>query len=422
MAGYTRVGGSAPSVLTPPAALGFAPPFALTRVAGVVLALYQRDQWRIPGTAVIWVSLSRGNDTTGDGGYATPYKSLGKARSVVAANGTTVYAEPGIYDRRYNWSTGAQTAFDANLIGVGGRVVSSAAWEGGTWAATGTGCYSTARSSAANVVDKSWMDARGVGRQLAVVATQALCEATPGSWAQVGGTLYVNTFDARAPDSSVVVYLVVLNGQLNAGNKLYVQGVEFEGGSDAFNCGASVTASSRLVFDSCGFTYSVGNGLAAAGVPLCISVNCYSYGNLGDCYNYHHGSNGINVNFVELDCSGYSCGWPDGVNNDNVSTAHEGCLGIRIRTIGGNNYGPTYADVGASKTWNIDCIGFGSAVPSSDANAATKAVTFGAYDTAVQWFENSVSRDSVTSTYKTAGAAQYQRNCDFVPASAVPSY
>lgn len=407
MRGFSASGLDYPTILSAPSWFDVTPPFPITRIAGIVKHGYDREAWKTPGTAVLWVSATRGNDTTGDGSYAAPYMSWLKVMSMVAAHGTTIYAEAGVWDRRYCMGLATMPDYDINVIAVGGTAVSSTRYEksgAANYALQGDGTYTptSARSATVGAIDKKFRDARGVPSRLKLVASQAECAATPGSMYIGASTFYVRLADDRAPDTDLVVFLGSYNGNIKLGRKYYFQGIEFEGGNDAFYNTNTVTAGSRLVFDSCGFIHSMGNGLTVYGVPTVLSINCYSYNNRQDGFNYHQGTvNLLPVFAIEIDCQSYSNGEADGSNNDNGSTLHENCRAIRIRTMAGNNIGPTFADVGTSKSWNIDCVDFGSAAPAS---ATNQNVGFGAYDTAMMALDGCCSANSPVQAYKQASA------------------
>lgn len=407
MRGFSASGLDFPTVIPPPSWFDVAPPFQISRVGGIVQHGYVRDAWKTPGTAVLWVSATRGNDTTGDGSYAAPYLSWLKVMSMVAAHGTTIYAEAGVWDRRYCMGLATMPDYDINVIAVGGTAVSSCRYEksgAANYTLQGDGTYTptSARSATTCAIDKKFRDARGVPSRLKLVLSQAECAATPGSMYIGPSTFYVRLQDDRAPDTDLVVFLGSYNGNIKLGRKYYFQGIEFEGGNDAFYNTNTVTAGSRLVFDSCGFTHSMGNGLTAYGVPTVISANCYAYNNRQDGFNYHQGTvNLLPVFAVEIDCQSYSNGEADGANNDNGSTLHENCRAIRIRTLAGNNIGPTFADVGTSKSWNLDCIDFGTA---AGVNATNQNVGFGVYDTAMMALDGCCSVGSPIQSYKQASA------------------
>ncbi len=399
-----------------PAVFDWVPPIIAYRIGAEIKTNYVAEIWQNPWVSAIWVSISRGNDTTGDGTVGNPYKSIKKGLQSVAADYTNVLVEAGFYDRLNCWA-GITPAYHINVYAVGGPVVSSVAWEGGAWTETsaGSGTWRASRSSFGRAIDKTLNDENGVAIPVNVVASQVACEALPHSVYADRTYIYMHPHDGRTPqgDANIVILMGITNCAFSVDKRYYIRGVEFQGGLNGSiaTLSSSIGANARLVIDNCSLTYSQINGIGANGVPLVISRQCIAYGNLADGFNYHQGSNAIDTKAVEIDCIAYSNGDPaDSAMNDNLSTAHENCRVMRVRTIGRGGYGPSFADVGTSRSWNIGCGPVGT--KATGANAASQAVAFQALDTAVQYLEDCYC-DGVTPTYKAATAAQVAVNCRF---------
>lgn len=378
-----------------PGGFDWVPPIGIWRVGPTLKTDFDAQTWMVPTTSVLWSSVSRGNDTTGNGTFATPYKSINKAISMMTG-ATTIYVEAGIYDRNNCWKA-TSPQHDCNVIAVGGPVVSSMRWEGGSWTLTTSGTYSTARSTASLVVDKADIDSYGVARRLKKVASQALCEAEVRTWATDGTTVWVHTFDGRSPDANVLVMIDLANGYMAHDKKVFCRGIEFEGGlSGGFaQSSAALTVNTTVVFESCKFSFSKVNGLSAVGAGLCISSNCMAFGNLADGYNYHRGANLVDVKAIEINCTAFSNGDPtDASDNDNGSTAHESCRVVRVGTLVDGTQGPQFADIDASMSWNIGCI----AGASSASNLTSQNVGFQAMGTAQVWLDGCTSTGSLAQT------------------------
>lgn len=404
-------------LITRPSGFDWQPPVQIYRIGNRVVTNFDPSQWMVPAVTSLWVSLSRGSDTTGDGSFATPYKSIWKAISVMSA-ATTIYVEAGIYDRNYCWKAQAPQ-YACNIVAVGGEVVSSLRWEGGSWALTKNGTYQATRSITAVVIDESDVDVDGLGARLTKVVSQAVCEATPRSWYSDGTTLWVHTFDGRSPDSSVLVMLDQANGYSNTSVSVFSRGIIFEGGISGFaNGSTNPTATTRYVFDRCTYRYGKQTGGSFVGVGVVINHRCASYGNLFDGFGYTMGVNNISPKALEIDCVAYGNGDPlDTTDNDNASTSHNNCRVVRVNTIGRRTRGPIFADIDTARSWNIGC-------GSRDSLAATGAIQsagFQALGTAKQWMDSCIHRGTGASTYKASGAEQYQRNCS-LPGSAAVAY
>jgi len=394
-----------------PAGFDWEPPIKIYGSRGRIYTDYDRQMFMAHTSAVMYVDVAAGNDTTGNGTLATPYRSIKKAITSMTQP-TTIYVKAGFYNRLNGWDSTSSPQQDCNVIAYGGRVTSSVRWEGGAWTDVGNNTYRGTRSSASEVIDFSVVDSDGVAVRMIAAADQAACEATPGSYYIDGTYVFAHLIDNRAPDSNVAVMMAVTNGLMSHDKIVYVSGVTFEGGmSGAFTTAtANFTANTRLVLDNCELIYSIGNGIAANGYGLAVMHKCSAYGNLLDGFNYHTGANGISTKVVEIDCASYRNGVNDGVHNDNASSIHGGCRAVRVNCTGGKTWGPTYPDIGTSMSWNIGCVDTGSLAP------AGFNTGFRTQDTAKQWLDNCISYGATTAD-ATGTSVQYQRE-SWLPGSA----
>lgn len=415
--------------LLPPAGFGWTPPIQFIRWGYDVFAIYNASEWMATTTATLYVNHTTGNDTTGNGTLATPYQSLYKAiLSMTAA--TTIWVAGGASNRNTSMK-GQSPAYDCNIMAMEEGVVSSTRWEGGTLTDLGNGAWEGTRSSVGAIVDDKFKGKSGFGQILPKLATKAeVIASTGGAYWTDNVTFAFKTADGRAMDSNLKVLLDVPNGRLSTDKKVYIRGVNFEGGgAGAFAAtdavaGATIGTNARVVIDSLDLLEAAavaktdGNGLTILGCPLTLAVNVRAYGNQADGFNYHVGGvNGIQPRFIELGCVSLGNGYRDGNDNDNASTAHDSSIGIRLRTVGGDSIGPVFADVNSAKTWNIQCISMGSAGTAG----AYGTVGFFALDTATQWLDECVHLGDGAAVYKAAGASQYARNCT-LPGAAPTAY
>jgi hypothetical protein len=369
----------------------------------------------VPATATLWVSVARGVDSTGDGSFATPYKSIAKAITEMTGP-TTIYVEAGFYDRNFGWKT-TSPQHNCNVIGVGGPVVSSQQWEGGAWTLTTNGTYQAARSAAGGVIDRTDITAFGTARQLKKVATQALCEAEARTWATNGTNVWVHTFDGRSPDANVAVMIDQVNGYMAHDKKVFCRGIEFEGGSFGFSfLTTALTAAAGIVCTNCKFTYARVNGWSALGIKNVILHKCQAFGNLADGLNYHKGSNNISPYAVEIDCTSYANGDPtDTADNDNGSTTHGDCRILRVGTVVDGTHGPGIVDIDQAQSWNIGCFAGASAA----SNVPSQNTGFQALGTASMWLDGCVSAGSANRASIGSTAQMFARRSDV---GAVPAY
>lgn len=331
---------------------------------GEYRAIFNPLSWKNADQTVIYCSISRGNDTTGTGAYATPYKGIKKALTMAAAAATdnvTIYVEPGFYDRTYGWQ-GTVCAKNVNLIALG-HVVSSVSYEPLVWSAdTTAGVYLATRSAVAGVFDKANPTNLGIYSRLAIAASLADCRATKGTYYTDGTTLYVHRVDEVSPTAANTLVTAQTTGAVVSNSvRYYIEGVIFEGAgtNGAFynNYAAGQTAG-EIIFNRCTFRYAFSNGLSSTGSRLCISYQCSAYGNDYDGFNHHVGSaNGVFPTVVEIECSSFANGnLSDTAYNDNGFTVHESCTALRVACRAAYNVGPQFADIDASKVWNLGCI------------------------------------------------------------------
>ena len=410
-------------VLPRPSGFDWTPPISVYLVGADVHTDYEWDNWRNPVLTHLWCSITRGNDTTGDGSIGNPYKSLKKALQSVTADYTQINVEAGEYDYLNGWISSATPAYHINVVAVGGPVVSSTRWTG-TWAETGSGTqtYTASRSNFARALDWTYLDEDGTPARFTVVASQEACEAIPHSVYVSGSTVYLHLHDGRAIDSNVHVLINQNAGYWSSAKRCAVRGVEFRGGTDGafLTLSTGVTTDTVLVFDGCKFNFSSTNGLSARGVGLSVLAGCRAYGNMADGFNYQASAGVTSPKMVEIACAAWGNGDPsDGVDNDNLSTLHGNARGLRVRTTGRGGHGPSFADIGSSKSWNIGCGALGSRAVGL--SAATQRTTFLASDTAVMWLDMCYSAGDVQSAYVSNGGAIYTRNCS-LPGVTLPEF
>lgn len=396
-----------------PSGFDWTPPIKVFRRGNRYTTNYRAEDWIPTTTAKLYVA-STGNDTTGTGTEANPYRSIKKAiTSMVAATEILVKGgsgATGFYNRLNGWGSTASPAFNFVVRAYDGDVICSTAWEGGTWTLTTSGTYSATRSTVGGVIDAAFLTSDGVPTRLTSVASQAACEAAPGTWYTNGTTVYVHTQDGRSPDSNVRVLMAISNGYFANDVVGYVYGINFEGAANGTfgSADASLTSASRIVLDTCKFTYGDTNGLRALGLGLCISRNCTQYGNLADGFNYHVGTtNLLDVKAIEIDCTAYAIGDTADVSyNDNGSTAHEACRVVRINTTARNCVGPLFAEIDTSKSWNLGCTATTSLA------VGVQNSGFQASDTASQWMDGCTATGVTLAARNSGTGFQYQRNCN----------
>lgn len=396
-------------------------PFAISRVAGAVRTTFNIELYRNVGGSALWVK-STGNDSTGNGAWATPYRSIWKALQALSGPGQTIYVETGEYNRMYGWK-GESPAYDVNVVAWGGAVVSSTEWENGATPASWTNLSGAAwrgtRSSCMRVIDKKYLDAYGVPKKMAQVATQEECIATAGTYWIDSTGVTIHLSDGRAPDAYVCVLMNVANGYTaNVASRVFCDGITFMGGAyAAFKVSLpSAATTARLAFRGCVFSWAGGHtsqdadGLGAVGMPMTITQGCVAHSNIADGFSYHS-ANGVKSYAMEMFNIGFGNGTPDGVDNDQGSTAHEDVEVVSVGCLYFENYGAGTKDVGSARRWGVDGYARDSRAVSGTQQSGGGWV---AINNAVQYLDGCKAGPGLTSdVWKEETALQYVRNGEF---------
>lgn len=417
------------SMLIPPFSLRGVLPINVFRSHSGYSASFDLAQWLIKPANVIYVSKSRGNDTTGTGTWAAPYKGFKKALTTISAGvATTIIVEPGYYDRSIG-PNGTSADADLNIL-ANGPVIFSAAYESLTWSAhTVTGVYKATRSAVAAVRDQLVAGPYGEDKALTQVDALATCESTENTWYTDGTTLYVHRADGAVPTNGDFQTNTKVFGEIDNGwfsgpssgtlRRHVYSGVIFEGGRDGAwrSTGSLASALCEVVFDRCTFRYSatkpVGgagaapNGMSDVGMRLCILHKCVAYANQSDGFNHHVGvTNTTSPIFAEIDCLSYGNGYNSGVDNFNGFTSHEYAKGVRVNCFTWSNFGPEFADVHNVKVWNVGCVSLGSIA----ASVASQKTGFQALDSVASYNVDCVANGSVNSRYVAGTASMTWEN------------
>lgn len=320
----------------------------------------------------IYVSMS-GNDTTGTGAAATPYRTLTKALTEASAGAASSYC---IIITDVDQLLRDEIGFTGTLTGKTVAVVSQVT--GGTiigtnastysWTLTASpGVYSVARSGVTAVVDTLVRDRNGVPVPLLKKTTLAQCQATRGSWYTDGTTLYVHRRDQLAPTTSstaVDIGVTAFDPVLAGGAKLYLQNLIFLGraNGNGFRCRGDVAGTTETcVVKDCRFVGSTGNGYMSQQLAKTYLFDCFSaYGQL-DGFNYSYdgmtwATVRANTLVVEFNCEAYHLGIETpGAGSNNASTGHGGVNVLRVGHKGRENVGATVIDVNGCRSVLYGC-------------------------------------------------------------------
>ena len=352
-----------PSLFTIPPELNWTPSFDIYEDGTTYSTNFDPDSIKPVGTEM-WISPT-GSDTTGNGTSANPFYSAKKAYDTVGGV-TNIKAKAGIYKRIGSGDAGFNPAHSVSIESVdgAGKAIFTRVARGLVWTQEGspnTSVYSSPRSAVEWVIDLTGPTRSGeflkdgetpLPIELTRVASVAACQALPHSWYQSGTSspVYVHTHDSRAPDANLLVSLneTIFNPTNNI--TFWLDGIEGWGrGAARMIMTADNTAKFCWQNSASRFLHqALNNGAQFSCCNEVYSINCDVTdvtGN-GDAFNYHADSGAPTTvcHSLEVDCNARRIGL-SGQTNNNCTTAHDGCVAIRLGGEYLESYGPQAADV-----------------------------------------------------------------------------
>ena len=358
-----------------------------------------------------FVDIASGNDGNAGTSWGAAVKSIFVATQLGNAAGVpfNVAVKAGVYSRSNSFTNGGPMVIPtqpAAYRAIGGRVT---CWAGGDlgWSGSPDGtygnCYAVARSNVTVVLDLAQANAFGDPAELVRVADATACNATTGSWAQVGGTLYVHRADNLAPSNAnsrvlLVVDAFALDG---TGKSIYLEGFDFQGGANGgvFVQGA---VARTLVFVDCSTRYAGGPSHLYDGFRIfdttgpAVLVRCVAASNAKDGFNFHWGQGGTPALYpVTIDCRGYDNGRHDSQSNNGL-TSHDGVVGVDVGGRYHDNFGANVVSNSASRLW---CLGTEARDSLGDGprGGDVEPVDFNTQETTTFWLERTKSSGSARS-------------------------
>lgn len=324
----------------------------------------------------------------------------------------TIYMVNGEYGRQFCYG---QDLPDRHLKikSLGGKIVLGAfenpsSGEGIPWELHSTGVYKFSRSATVNVYDTKHLNEFGNYTMYTKKTSIADVEAEQGTWyLDTDNMLYVHTLDDRQPESDYDIKVAISGYTIKStrNKAVYLEGIEFEFGDNSLQ----IENATWFLAENCKFNYSQspdGNGLSIRHVDRSITRYCESYENYRDGFNYHAGSWSDRwLNFLEIDNKGYRNGFREGnISNNNGSTSHQNCRGVRINGMYFENKGPNVPDVGSRNySWNIGVVSYNS--------RGDEVVPIDFLTENIMWLESCVAYGSNTSLYtQFENAKFYVRN------------
>jgi len=316
-----------------------------------------------PGVNIYYVSTD-GTETNSGLSWDSPLDS--PQRALRKPNVDVVLVAPGIYaqDRPWGW---AGLTRDVVIKGFGETAIVSLHRNNLVWDTDPLlpNVYRSECSGSGAVYDSSRTNELDDFERLPSVGSPTEVALSPGSWYSNGETIWVRLADDRVPDDAVRVYLDGLNGYFaNSSGRMYVENIEFHGGTHSFVMIKTEEGEQKAYFKNCKFKYATsGNGLCVLGTSEVYLQECEAARNFRDGVSYH-ASNGFIPKAFEIDIVSRDNGYSE-TDIDNGSTMHDGGSIIRVGGHYFGNRGPNIADVNASYTWNVGGMAYGSLASSS---------------------------------------------------------
>ena len=330
-----------------------------------VAALWRAVAGDPAGWPTLWVRTDGSNGNSG-ASEALALFSIEKAVQLANTSGvpTRIMVKTGLYLRGQGFSGSGgntQPSVPIAAFAYAGRAVCAAS-DTFTWAADATysWIYTTTRAGALRIVDLAARDRFGHYPDLVKLATALAVSRTPGSWALVGSTVYVNRADGLAPvDANTRLFMTVANVRhtfaaqisLLFAGETEADGFDFEGGylagasggclALAYNAASGLpTAKVMAAAIGCTFRYSGGVGgnenncvgvLALHG--LLAFERCDASKATADGFNVHNQSGGAAFGaqpaLLTVGCTGFDNGRGQSISN-NGWTLHEDCRGVDV--------------------------------------------------------------------------------------------
>ena len=293
----------------------------------------------------------------------------------IMVKGGTPGSAASLYERVRSLTYNAGPSVDIAFVAYGGRVMTGPFDLTGTTApaaavadATYTNCYSWAVTNVNKVVDIADRNRYGNYVELRSVATAALCNATPNSWALVSGTLYVNRADkAAVTNANTRVYrtgsafAMTSHANIYLGGATSTDGFDLEGGSSSsfdVAMSAATTATKIIAVTDCSFKYAGSFTNQARAIYLegfggvAYFNRCQADAAQSDGFNAHNVIGSQKCHMLTVNCTGYDNGRAPN-NSCNGWTSHDNCVAIDVAGHYRGNHGGSVASVDNTKSWII---------------------------------------------------------------------
>ena len=392
-----------------------------------------------------YVSASAGSDSN-PGTAAAPVQSIGKAVSLANATGqpAKLVIPAGLYTRALGMGTGAWPfpSADEAWVAIGGHVVictcDVAAFPSFADDGNASQTYSASYGFVDRVLDLTQVNRFGNYVELTPVASQAIADKTPNSFASVSGTAYVHRADGAAVTSANTR---ILRGASNALNfptpiNLYMgdgvsspnswppSGFDIQGASSGSQSGLQLSTATPggtphlAVFKNDSFKYAGGivstqgkNVGVESFYGLAAFFNVQADAAATDGFNLHNSFNAAYASMLTVNSSAFDNGRGP-AQSDNCLTNHDISVMVDLGGLCRDNHGGSVRSILLAKAWlagtfvqnDLGDLAFGGAVPQD---------AISVLDNATYWLDRvkvDMPAGTVSIGTESTGASIYQRN------------
>lgn len=362
------------------------------------------------------IYVSTTGDDTGAGTALDPYGSVSHAISVAGDN-DTIWIEAGLYS--YNVTPAG--GWDAQAIN--NRILTVKRWGLGdvilshheilSWVLDNPpypNAYKAARGAVIyEVRDAAYPDAYGDYELLTERASALEVNNNAGSWYSDGVDVWIRLSDDRVPDSDVRPYVAGDNADITRTSVVYVENIDFHGGTQVFWAGSIDSPGPTVYVKSCVFKYSIVNGINVTGgvgyFQDCIVARNQADGFKADESLIDGGSTYAAPGLVLIDCVARHNG--SGGANDQGSSVHGGTnapdigYAVRINVEFHRNDGQEIHDLENVESWNLNVYCHDTDAP-ADVNFRLS--------NGKMWLDRCTSEDAATDLDCRSNGAMYYRN------------
>lgn len=367
----------------------------------------------IPAGTEYWVDSVAGDDGNNGLSAGAPKQTLRNLLDIAAA--IIVHIKRGsAWDYTNGWN-GRNRAYNTALIayGEGANPLLSQHVPGLVWALetdpTLPHCYKTSYTgSIQGIRNAAVLDADGLYTRLVGQANAAAVEASYG-WYSDGSTIWVRLTGDVAP-SDLRCYFAGQNGFSASNVVIYLDGIDFEGGTHAMRVDNSSSAGA-LYCTGCNFRYATQlNGCTSSGGGIVIWHDCISEGNLLDGFKVEIFGTQV-ANAILVGCTGRYNGWEN--DNRNGYSAHDGVYTLIVDCEFHHNYGPGVQNIGNSHTAAYGSTSHDSRASTAGQNTNWYAGQFGDESTDYMLLWSCVSSGSTNDLASGSGCEVEVYNTDY---------